>query len=117
MLSEAAARRGEARMRRVQSIETDDGVTILSNRFLDSPDPRRVARQALVRAQPPGEAVIDEPQSTETRSLRSVPATPATGDEGDTWPSWPLFLLPLMAAGVTSGVLWFRKKRRKGELA
>ncbi len=110
-LSEAAARRGEARLRRVQSIETDDGVTILSNRFLDSPDPRRAASRApLVRSQPQGETVINEPQVTETRSLRTAEPTLATREEGDTSEDWQLPLLVFVAAGLISGAVWLRMK-------
>ena len=115
--SEAAARPDEARMRRVQSIETEDGVTILSNRLLDAPNaPRVVASEVpVVRSRPSGETVIDKPQITKTHSLRTAKPTPATGDEhneSDTWPSWLILSsLGVAAAGMTGGGLWLQRKR------
>jgi hypothetical protein len=98
-------------MRRVRSIETEDGVTVLSNRFLDSPDPRLVAIKAPVRSRRADETVINEPQVTETQSLRAVEPAAGTGGKGNTWLGWPLFLLMFTTAGVIGGAVWMRIKR------
>lgn len=108
-LSETARRIGEARMRRVQAFDTSDGVTILSNRFSELPNPRQVAVQAP--SPPPrreGETVIAPPALTETRSLR--PTVPSASMPRDTdlrgW-LWPL--AALLAFSAALGTLLYRK--------
>jgi hypothetical protein len=112
-------RRGLARQRRVQAVETAEGVTVISNR-LELPEPRLAAmRQAKPVEVAPEEAHAIEvanashPESvTETHSLRAMSARPAkakldTGT-GLGWLIWPFVLF--VTTGAVVGTLWFRKK-------
>jgi hypothetical protein len=109
-------RRGEARMRRVQAVETGEGVTILSNRMVELPE--RTLNAMAMRRPPPPEAVEDEPtrvasgsRVTETHSLRTLASrtvTPKTKSTGLGWLLWPFALF--VTTGAVVGALWFRKK-------
>jgi hypothetical protein len=109
-------RRGEARMRRVQAVETGEGVTILSNRMVQLPE--RTLTAMAMRRPPPPEAVEDEPitlgagsRVTETHSLRTLASrtvTPKTHSTGLGWLLWPFGLF--VTTGAVVGALWFRKK-------
>jgi hypothetical protein len=109
-------RRGEARMRRVQAVETVEGVTILSNRMMELPE--RTLTAMAMRRPPPPEAVEDEPSAlasgsrvTETHSLRTLASrtvTPKTHSTGLGWLLWPFALF--VTTGAVVGALWFRKK-------
>jgi hypothetical protein len=113
-------RRGEAHMKRVQAVETDEGVTLLSNRM--QPSTTTPAFAALTAQtthdrmeQPPleDEALVasrDTPSLTETRSLRPQSAravNPNTGT-GLGWLLWPFVLF--VATGAVLSTLWIRKK-------
>jgi hypothetical protein len=108
-------RRGEARMRRVQAVETVEGVTILSNRMVELPE-RRLTSLSMRKPAPP-EAFDDEPiaasdsRVTETHSLRTLASrtvTPKSHGTGLGWLLWPFALFVTTSAVV--GTLWFRKK-------
>jgi hypothetical protein len=119
-------RRGEARQRRVQALDTGEGLTVLSNRLV-LPEPRlalTAQRSAEVASElePPVEAPdepalaegssVTEPQSiTETHSLRALSGRPTKSratSAGLGWLVWPFALLLL--GGAVVGTLWFRKK-------
>lgn len=122
-------RRGQARLRRVQALETVEGVTLLSNRLEPLPASRlsALAVSAPVGASAPrdvpdepDEAPEDEPRAalvgeresvTETRSLRTYAARPAPGRTASSevgWLLWPFAVF--VAGGAVVGALWFRKK-------
>jgi hypothetical protein len=114
-------RRGLARQRRVQAVETAEGVTVISNR-LELPEPRLAS---MARRQPkPVEVAPEEehelevanashPESvTETHSLRAMTARPAKAKldagTGLGWLIWPFVLF--VTTGAVVATLWFRKK-------
>jgi hypothetical protein len=113
-------RRGQARMR-VQAVETDDGVTLLSNR-IQLPEPRisaAIAKRPLPVPEPPVAedpvAAADTPNVTETHSLRPSTSHNASHDAkaknkstGLGWLLWPFALF--VTTGAVVGTLWFRKK-------
>jgi hypothetical protein len=109
-------RRGEAHMRRVQAVETDQGVTLLSNRIHRLPEPRvtplLARRQSDPIEEPPKEeavvATAEPPHVTETRSLRPSSARRANSGTGLGWLLWPFVLF--IATGAVVGTLWFRRK-------
>jgi hypothetical protein len=112
-------RRGEAHLRRVQAVETDEGVTLLSNRIKAAQrvsdliaktppaplDERAPAQEEVVAAA--GESA----SITETRSLRPSSARTTSArnaSRGLGWLVWPFVLF--VTAGAVLGTLWFRKK-------
>jgi hypothetical protein len=110
-------RRGIAHLRRVQALDTGDGITVLSNRLREPPAPRLASMAAP--AQP--ELALAEPEEhadrasrvTETRSLRAVSSrreVPKARERslGIDWFLWPFILL--LATGAVIGTLWFSKK-------
>ena len=110
-------RRGQARMR-VQAVETDEGVTLLSNR-IQLAEPRlsaAVARTPLPEPiEPPAAehpiALADTPSVTETHSLRPMSSRAAKAKHTSTglgWLLWPFVLF--VTTGAVVGTLWFRKK-------
>lgn len=109
-------RRGQARMR-VQAVETDEGVTLLSNR-IQLPEPRLsalVAKQPLHDPEPAAAedpiAAADPPQVTATHSLRPSASRSAKAKSTSTglgWLLWPFVLF--VTTGAVVGTLWFRKK-------
>jgi hypothetical protein len=115
-------RRGEARMRRVQAVDTHAGVTVLSNRLV-LPEPSLVLTAQLAgshraEAEPEapateGEAlaVAESPSVTETHSLRALAPRSAKSRLSSTglgWLVWPFVLFVL--GGAVVGTLWFRNK-------
>lgn len=105
-LSETARRIGEARMRRVQAFDTGKGVTILSNRFSELPNPTPVAARAPGAMSPrEGETVVAPPPLTATRSLRAAGTSTPMPRSGDWF--WPLAALLGVSAGL--GTLLYRK--------
>lgn len=111
------ARRGLGRSR-VQAVETDEGVTLLSNRIqlperrlsqavakLPAPEPEVVATEEPIAAE-------DSTRVTETHSLlplssRSSPSR-KNSSTGLGWLLWPFVLF--VTTGAVVGTLWFRKK-------
>ena len=110
-VSETARRIGEARMRRVEAFDTGKGVTILSNRFSESPSSIRVASQPREPIPPrEGESIVDPPALTETRSLRAAATSaPTRGNVDHRGWLWPLAALLTVSAGL--GTLLYRKIR------
>jgi hypothetical protein len=109
-------RRGEARMRRVQAVETGEGVTILSNRMAELPE-RTLTALAMRRARPPEptegvpSALAARTSVTETHSLRTLASrtvAPKTHGTGLGWLLWPFALF--VTTGAVVAALWFRKK-------
>jgi hypothetical protein len=109
-------RRGQARMR-VQAVETDEGVTLLSNRIQLSES--RLSAAVARRSAPEPEAptaeeapvVEDSARITETHSLRptsSRSTKAASGGAGLGWLLWPFVLF--VTIGAVVGTLWFRRK-------
>jgi hypothetical protein len=106
---------------RVQAVETDDGVTLLSNR-IQLPERRisaAIAKHPLPAPDPPvieePVAAADTPNVTETHSLRpsashKAPRSAKAKDTstGLTWLLWPFALF--VTTGAVVGTLWFRKK-------
>lgn len=108
-LSETARRIGEARMRRVQAIDTGQGVTILSNRLAELPAPTHVAaRQPDPLLAQEGTTLVGPSEYTETRSLRVASASAPSSRDADFrgW-LWPLAALLAACAGL--GTLLYRK--------
>ena len=115
-------RRGEAHMRRVQALETDEGITLLSNRITSvSGSPRLAAvmaeqppQQQPLHDSPPAEdetVVSTEPGVTATHSLRpssSRRLEAKNAGSGLGWLLWPFVLF--VTTGAVVGTLWFRKK-------
>ncbi|HWO15066.1 MAG TPA: hypothetical protein VNN80_36435 [Polyangiaceae bacterium] len=115
-------RRGVAHLRRVQALDTGDGVTVLSNRLRELPPPRLAAVAATPAepeadpsrlAQPPEELAEHGSRVTETRSLRAMSSrreVPKAREQGlgVDWLLWPFVLL--LATGAVVGTLWFSKK-------
>lgn len=115
-------RRGEAHKRRVQALETDEGVTVLSNRITALSGAPRLASIIAEQPAPPqpprdsppveDEAVVSaEPGVTETHSL--LPSSSRRLEAKNTgsglgWLLWPFVLF--VTAGAVVGTLWFRKK-------
>jgi hypothetical protein len=116
-LDDEPLRRGEAHQRRVQALETDQGVTLLSNRIHRLPQPRvtpllaRAPLDHLDEPSPNEETVAlssESPHVTETRSLRPGSSRRAGSSTGLGWLLWPFVLF--IATGAVLGTLWFRKK-------
>ena len=107
---EEPRRRGEARMKRVRSVETEQGITILSNRLTELPAPRLAMTAPMPAAPPPreGETVVERPEVTETLALRAITSASVARDADPTWLGW--VLASFMAVGAVVGTLWFRKK-------
>lgn len=111
-------RRGDALMRRVQAVETGEGVTLLSNRIKAAPRvsdmiPKkpREPRDETAPEQEEAVAANESPSITETRSLRPASARSAgakNASRGLGWLVWPFVLF--VTAGAVLGTLWFRKK-------
>jgi hypothetical protein len=112
-------RRGEAHQRRVQALETAEGITLLSNRIHPLPEPRvsplvaRTSREPIADSPPdqPSLVASSEPANvTETRSLRPGAAHLASSRSGTGlgWLLWPFVLF--VTTGAVVGTLWFRKK-------
>ena len=112
-------RRGIAYQRRVQALDTADGITVLSNRVSEPPAPRLAALQPSAVAET--EQASDEQRAladdgsriTETRSLRALSSrrdVPQARERslGIDWLLWPFVLL--LATGAVVGTLWFSKK-------
>lgn len=113
--------RDSASPRRVQALDTGNGITVLSNRISEAPATPRLAalRPSAVENEPPQPGdepqalADDEPQITETRSLRAlsprreVPKAQEHGF-GIDWLIWPFVLL--LATGAVVATLWFSKK-------
>jgi hypothetical protein len=110
-------RRGQARAR-VQAVETDEGVTILSNRLQALPTPRLaslVAQRPAPQQELPEDdgvapaAVVSASDVTQTHSLRPLSSRSVKGKgTGLGWLLWPFALFVTSAAVVSA--LWFRKK-------
>jgi hypothetical protein len=112
-------RRGIAYQRRVQALDTGNGITVLSNRISDPPAPRLAALRssAAPTADPARDDLPaladDESRITETRSLRAMSSrrdVPKARERGlgIDWLIWPFVLL--LATGAVVGTLWFSKK-------
>jgi hypothetical protein len=109
-------RRGQARMR-VQAVETDEGVTLLSNR-IQLPERRlsaAVAKRPTPDPEPPvtdeAVAAADLSNVTETHSLRPSSSRNARAKSTSTglgWLLWPFVLF--VTTGAVVGTLWFRRK-------
>jgi hypothetical protein len=110
-------RRGQARTR-VQAVETDEGVTILSNRLQPLPTPRLaslVAQRPAPKQELPEDdgvapaAVVSASDVTQTHSLRPL-SSRSVKEKGTGlgWLLWPFALFVTSAAVVSA--LWFRKK-------
>jgi hypothetical protein len=114
-------RRGEAHMRRVQALETDEGITLLSNRINSLSGSPRLA--SVIAEQPPppqplhdsppaeDETVVSaEPGVTATHSLRPSSSRLEARNTGSGlgWLLWPFVLF--VTTGAVVGALWFRKK-------
>jgi hypothetical protein len=109
-------RRGQARMR-VQAVETDEGVTLLSNR-IQLPErslSAAVAKRPAPDPEPPvteeAVAAADLSSVTETHSLRPSSARNARANNTSTglgWLLWPFVLF--VTTGAVMGTLWFRRK-------
>jgi hypothetical protein len=115
-------RRGEAHKRRVQALETDEGITVLSNRINSLSGSPRLA--SVIAEQPPAQQPLHdsppvedealasaEPGITATHSLR--PSSSRRLDAKNTgsglgWLLWPFVLF--VTTGAVVGTLWFRKK-------
>lgn len=111
-------------MRRVQVIETVEGVTVLSNR-LRLPEARLALTSQRVAEHEPALPVSDEgesegeregtedesPRVTETHSLRALSSRTVKAKAANTGVGglvWPFVLC--VAAGAVLATLWFRKK-------
>jgi hypothetical protein len=102
---------------RVQAVETDEGVTLLSNR-IQLPEPRlsdAVAKRPLPAPERPlveeTATVADPPRATETHSLRPMSSRSTKAQNSGTglgWLLWPFVLF--VTTGAVVGTLWFRKK-------
>lgn len=111
-------RRGQARTR-VQAVETNEGITILSNRLQPlQPAPRLAALVAQQPAPSPAEpeeeediapAAVAAADVTETHSLRPL-SSRSVKDKGSGlgWLLWPFALFVTSAAIISA--LWFHKK-------
>jgi hypothetical protein len=109
-------RRGQARMR-VQAVETDEGVTLLSNR-IQLAEPRLSAAVAKTPLPVPEAPAVEEPVAvadtasvTETHSLRPLSSRAAKAKNTGTglgWLLWPFVLF--VTTGAVVATLWFRKK-------
>jgi len=112
-------RRGIAHQRRVQALDTGNGITVLSNRVTEPP----ALRSTTFRPSTRGEAELaptqpetlanDDSRFTETRSLRALSSrreVPQARERslGLGWLIWPFVLL--LATGAVVGTLWFSKK-------
>jgi hypothetical protein len=109
-------RRGQAHMR-VQAVETDEGVTLLSNR-IQLPEPRLSEAVAKRPLPAPERPLVEEvataagpPRTTETHSLRPMSSSSKKAKNsggGLDWLLWPFVLF--VTTGAVVGTLWFRKK-------
>lgn len=113
--SEEFSALGDDRKRRVRSFETDEGITVLSNRLPpDLPHARLSLAMQASRAAPEreSEALVDPPRVTETHSLRAYDAKLAKpkSESPDTSQGWLLWPILLFATSAIVGTLWFRKK-------
>jgi hypothetical protein len=114
-------RRGEAHMRRVQALETDEGITLLSNRINALSGSPRLA--SIIAEQPPPRPLPDAPPAEEEAVVRAEPGVTETHSlkplssrrleakskgSGLGWLLWPFVLF--VTSGAVVGTLWFRKK-------
>lgn len=109
--------RGARGRMRVQAVETDEGITLLSNR-LQLPESRisaAVAKQPRPAPEPPvveeTVALTDPPSMTETHSLKPLSSRSTKARDASTglgWLLWPFVLF--VTTGAVVGTLWFRKK-------
>jgi hypothetical protein len=110
-LSEEAVRRGEAR-RRMHSFETAEGVTVLSNTFMDMPAPAPPPAALAVAAaanttQREGQTTLDPPpEITETRSLRALRTAADKRENERGSVGWPIFALLGLCIVGTLGWIW-----------
>jgi hypothetical protein len=117
-ISGAEALQGARGRTRVQALETDEGVTLLSNRIQLSES--RISAAVAKQPRPPAPeppvveetvATADSPSITETRSLRPLSSRSAKAKDASTglgWLLWPFVLF--VTTGAVVGTLWFRKK-------
>jgi hypothetical protein len=120
-LADEPLRRGEAHMRRVQALETDEGVTLLSNRITSLSGSPRLA--SVLAEQPPLQPRRDSPPAEDETVVSAEPGVTATHSlrpsssrrleakntgSGLGWLLWPFVLF--VTAGAVVGTLWFRKK-------
>ena len=113
-------RRGIAHQRRVQALDTGNGITVLSNRVTEPATPRLAAlRSAAAETEQATDdqhaLAEDDSRITETRSLRALSSrreVPKARERGlgIDWLIWPFVLL--LATGAVVGTLWFSKKTR-----
>jgi hypothetical protein len=109
-------------MRRVQALETDEGITLLSNRINSLSGSPRLA--SVIAEQPPPAQPLHESPPAEDEAIASAdPGVTAmhslrpgssrrleaknTGT-GLGWLLWPFVLF--VTTGAVVGTLWFRKK-------
>ena len=103
---------------RVQAVETDEGITLLSNR-IQLPEQRLSAAVARTHLPKPVEprlvedpvALADTPNVTETHSLRPLSSRAAKANNSGSglgWLLWPFVLF--VTTGAVVGTLWFRRK-------
>ncbi len=112
---EEASAPGDDRKRRVRSFETDEGITVLSNRLPPDLPHARLSLAMQAAHDPPeraGETLVDPPRVTETHSLRAFDAKLAKpkSESPDTSHGWLLWPILLFATSAVVGTLWFRKK-------
>lgn len=116
-----ALQQGAGHQRRVQALDTGDGVTVLSNRSSERAAPRLAALAPAAASSEPEPILAEREEQagdessrvTETRSLRALSSrreVPKARERslGVDWLIWPFVLL--LATGAVVGTLWFSKK-------